>query len=271
MSLAPLSQAEAPQAVLEFAEKWGPLELCVHGEPHRHSRCSPAARESMADWLRLARKVRAAHQLGAAVQQGDPGEAHDWAMILGSSETVPEGDREVRAVSALEDDESRRENMKALIEHRLDDPTLPSSERHRLEDALAFPVGAPFVDQPPWWTSTRAVSTDQRRATLSALIGWWSRDAGLYPTIIWEGQRAELEFRARTPWAAIVRHLLSEVAGVQRLALCPYCGTGFRPRKGQPRRGRRRALCGAEACLKEAAVQDKRNSRARRRSRSAPG
>jgi hypothetical protein len=83
-----------PQAVLEFAGKYGTLGLCRHGKPRWHppSGCiniSPAYGwhgwpylEPIAWWRRYTRHMRALLMVAAQIQSGGQGRDEDWDAII---------------------------------------------------------------------------------------------------------------------------------------------------------------------------------------------
>lgn len=71
-----------PEAFLSFAERFGPLMLCVHGLPLTHSeQCGPTRSEPLAVWRQFAQQTRALVQIANALHNSEEVSRIDWAAI----------------------------------------------------------------------------------------------------------------------------------------------------------------------------------------------
>ena len=95
-----------PQAVLGFAKRWGPLEICKHRKPQNHSDpvyppCGSSrmgsggmGTEPVEAWRRYSRQLRAILRVAANLYQGRPGDRADWANVeRGEPEGISAEDR----------------------------------------------------------------------------------------------------------------------------------------------------------------------------------
>jgi hypothetical protein len=83
-----LRKAQELQAFAGFANKWGMLGLCEHGAPAPHTRelqggrglhaCTPAKRESIADWEAVVTRARALMFLAADINTAEDTYLTDW-------------------------------------------------------------------------------------------------------------------------------------------------------------------------------------------------
>ena len=90
-----------------FANRWGVLELCLHGLPATHSFpfCRPTQSEPLSIWRHFAERFRAILRIAAALHQESSGTADDWQTIYENSE-IPDwymgGDIEIGRMTLSE-------------------------------------------------------------------------------------------------------------------------------------------------------------------------
>jgi hypothetical protein len=92
----PLAECSG-QAILDYARRWGVLEICCHDLPRAHrgedfeTRCSPLRHENpdewlyvepLATWRSLAARVRAIVNLAAGLRFGNLGKHEEWLVAL---------------------------------------------------------------------------------------------------------------------------------------------------------------------------------------------
>jgi len=83
-----LEEAAAAE-VQRYAQKWGVLGLCKHGQPAgrvhapRHDPCPPTYRERLSDWISFARSIGAAVRIGLALRARRFGADEDWRALRG--------------------------------------------------------------------------------------------------------------------------------------------------------------------------------------------
>ena len=81
-----------PQAVLDFARRWGPLEICEHRKPQNHRDLADPPCQSFSTgrgqrtepveaWRRYSRQLRAILLVAANLHQDRPGDKADWADV----------------------------------------------------------------------------------------------------------------------------------------------------------------------------------------------
>lgn len=92
--------------ILKFAQSWGVLNICEHGEPNYHPRyeepggrravvlCVPPdgfdlkGQEPVAAWRAIARRLRTLIELAAEVVRGKPGTDADWTKLGTAPEVI---------------------------------------------------------------------------------------------------------------------------------------------------------------------------------------
>ncbi len=234
--------------ILEFARRWGPLQLCKHGLPwqvhslHRHCGVEEVpgrpgwGRELLDYWCMHATGAMATLRVARKLQAGQLGEADDWRRIPG------QGTRRYGAVTPRRDG-PWLEDADGSLER---DPR-ERARRARLDDGRR---------QRSSWGETLQ---DQHRSLRNAMDGWVVR-AGVRPFFEWDDLEAE---RSRPSirlggWGllgAVAVQLLFAVSQTRGLVICAGCARAYVPAERRPRADQRNYCpeCGRKAAARDAA------------------
>ncbi len=221
-----LADGEAHR-ILSFAQKWGPLRLCICGLPAAHpmdasslawrwgeftsrymsrKRCGGTETEFLKHWTYFARAAQAIVSIAVRLGRGELGAREDWEAIR--------------------------------------DPQ--------------------FVEGPP---RTEAILRDatRQRGELTRLVNNWLALGRVRPWFAWnlKGTTSEIRLGGGGVFGTIARDVAFAVARVDGLVICAGCGAGFSPSR-RPASGRR-SWC--KPCKRSGADvrQAKRDERARKR------
>jgi hypothetical protein len=186
--------------VLDFARRYGPLNLCRHRLPWTHnpsrpeaypwappttleaqlfSGCWPEKTERVADWLCIVRSARAVRNITAYLLEGELGRAEDWSEAFLDHEKWPD------PVSLA--------GMSSQM------------ERHLLAQALNEWIN---MAPPRLW------------------VGWYL-----------ESEAPEASFTCPGLIGALTMQLVAAVVGPDGLAVCANCHRPYRPVNRRPKEG----------------------------------
>jgi hypothetical protein len=183
---------------LQFARRFGPLELCDHDMPYWHSHpraefpasilaCSwqvwaekldgqTVFYEPIESWLSLSRRVAAFLRLGRAIRAARPRPAQDWQTFL-------------------------------------------NDEPHS-NDTVRF-----VADPPDHWAGKRL---EADRLKLAHELASWTQRAGGDYLPVWEGSRPALRLTGSL-FAVLCQQMFKTLAGTEQAVACDGCGVVYEP------------------------------------------
>jgi hypothetical protein len=207
---------DAPDAaILDFAQHWGVLAICVHG---KHTRHGPVNRPSMTTglfaackllraatgeyrepldvWRTYSRRAQAVLKIAARLHLGEHGAAEEW--------------------------------------HALDYPNWEDGKSRYPEP------------NEPW-------SLEEERAFIGYEVTAWLHEGGVMPVLAWPATGPTLRFGAGTLFAALAVQMFWTVSRTSSFALCSACGVAFLPkRRPNPNRHAYCQKCGRKASGRDA-------------------
>jgi hypothetical protein len=204
-------ETAAPDAILEFAQRWGTLAICEHDLPNSHA---PHATRSSFDSPYCALRL----------EGGANGVLHEpltaWRNLAGTFAAIAR-----------------------IATHVLDNNPAPVEDWERL--FRARPVGVATHDE--WFIPARDVTSDVpaevyfdeiQREPLVVGLELILAMADLRPTIRWRRghQRPEFDLLPGSLFAALVMELMYVVTGSDPMVHCSACGRLYEPTR-QPRQG----------------------------------
>jgi hypothetical protein len=202
----------APVDIFDFAQQWGPLGICRHGQPVAGRGCpqrtyGPAGRpaywEPISEWLPWIRQAGAIRRLAVDIAQDHPRRAEDWAALKPEARQG-HGD-------------SYRRHMFVMI----------------------------FRD---WGRPDKR----QERMAIAEAVSNWFLYAGIRPTLQWNGEayRAGLTLGEHHNLVSILAlQLAAELTSPKGIWTCDWCGEIFTVLdRRRPARNRNRfcTACGAD-------------------------
>ena len=212
-----LADDQTGEKILEFAQRWGVLEVCDHGKPPRHgdqnrepTRCLPRGAIGGGEgwallwspWRMLSANAGALLRIAIAIEQGRPGSKADWNIAHPNS--------------------------------------------------LASWWGIPT----PWVSDAfqPGVSVHDDRYWVSAALQPWLTGPQVTPTYVWTEKDRVWQMTTRHPewhglYGALGVALMLAVARASDLRICPSCGEFF-SRGAQTRNYRYCTDCGTKASWK---------------------
>lgn len=234
----------SPEAILQFAKKWGVLFIGEDGRPGCKGRSTTNRREPLEAWRYYSRRAHAILNIAAMLKRGKRPDKADWQVLDALGSRITSLGAELGEYPA---------GFRILASNRL---RTWSSAQHALVPLSGGP--AVCADQ----------SSKVQQGIISIEVTTWLILGRVGFALAFGGERSQLEiYYNGCLFGALALQMALVLAGAKKLYTCSGCGTPYNREQKSPKPGQANfcKACGRKEAVSQANQRRKQKMAAARR------